>query len=87
MSKVKPERKILDDFASDFIKGKDEEPFWEFPADHGLSVDESKKIKLLKDRMDKLEEESTEKNRLINNQRKQLDDTLPRFGREGKENA
>lgn len=73
MSKVKPERKIMDDFASDFIKGKEqEEPFWELPDDR----DESGKIKMLKDRLKKLDDETTEKNRLINNQRKQLDDTL-----------
>ncbi len=76
MSKVKPERKVLDDFAANFIQGKEDESFWEIPDDHDLGVDESKKIKLLKDRINQLENESTEKNRLINNQRKQLEDTL-----------
>lgn len=76
MSKVKP-GKIVDDFASDFIKGKEEEePFWELPDDHDVGGDESRKIKMLKDRLKKFEDENTEKNRLINNQRKQLDDTL-----------
>ncbi len=77
MSKVKPDRKVVDDLDSTFvIKGGDEEPFWEFPDESGLGPEESKKVRQLKDRLNKLDDEGAEKNRLINNQRKQLDDTL-----------
>ncbi len=76
MSKVKPERKAVDDFDSNFIKSVDGEPFLEFPDEHDLGLEESKRNRQLKDRLSKLDDESGEKNRLINNQRKQLDDTL-----------
>lgn len=76
MSKAKPERKVLDDFAVNFIQGKEADPFWDLPEEQDLGVEESKKINLLKERNSQLENENTEKNRLINNQRKQLDDTL-----------
>ena len=48
----------------------------EFPDEHDLGLEESKRNRQLKDRLSKLDDESGEKNRLINNQRKQLDDTL-----------
>jgi chromosome segregation ATPase len=76
VNKVKTDRKVLNDFGPDFIKSKEEEPLWDFPDDRGLGPDESKNAKQLRDRLSKLEDENVEKNRLINNQRKQLDDTL-----------
>jgi chromosome segregation ATPase len=76
VSKVKPERKTLDDFTVDFIPDKEDGSLWELPEDPGLNTDEAKKVRLLKERLHKLEGESTEKNRLINNQRKQIDDML-----------
>jgi chromosome segregation ATPase len=77
VSKVKPDRKVVDDFDSTFvIKGGDDGSFWELPDESGLGPEESKKVRQLKDRLSRLDDESAEKNRLINNQRKQLDDTL-----------
>ncbi len=77
MSKAKPERKILDDFNAELLQGREDGAFWESSEDPGLSgADDAKKERLLKERLHKLEDESTEKNRLINSQRKQLDDTL-----------
>ena len=77
MSKVKPDRKVVDDFDSTFvIKGGDEGPSWEFPDESGLGPEESKNVKQLKDRLSRLDDEGAEKNRLLNNQRKQLDDPL-----------
>jgi chromosome segregation ATPase len=76
VSKIKPDRKAADDFGSDFIKGGDEDPIWAFPDEHDLGPEESRRVKQLKDRLCKMEDETAEKNRLINNQRKQLDDTL-----------
>jgi len=77
VSKIKPDRKVVDDIDSNFIiKGGNEGPYWDIPDESGPGPEESKKIKLLKDRLLQLDDESAEKNRLINNQRKQLDDTL-----------
>jgi chromosome segregation ATPase len=77
VSKVKPDRKVVDDFDSNFvIKGGDGGPYWDLPEESGLEPEESRNVKQLKDRLNRLDDEGAEKNRLINTQRKQLDDTL-----------
>jgi len=74
VGKAKQERKLS--FDDDFTQGKEDDLLWEFGDEHFLGEDESKKIKELKERLHRIEEENLEKNRLINNQRKQLDEAL-----------
>lgn len=74
MGKAKQERKLS--FEDDFTRGKEDDLLWEFGDEHFFQGDESKKINELKERLRRIEEENLEKNRLINNQRKQLDEAL-----------
>ncbi len=73
MAKVKNDKKTLDAFDEyEYGRRREEDLFWEFEKEEN----ELQKVKILKERLRKLEDELTEKNRLINNQRKQLEESL-----------
>lgn len=74
MGKARQERRFS--FNEELNRGKEDELLWEFGDESFFREDELKKINELKERLQKIEEDNLEKNKLINNQRKQLDDAL-----------
>lgn len=74
MAKVKTDRKLA---LEDKLTDKKKEDLWEFDdVEQLLAENESNNVKLLKEKLRKAESESVEKDRLLNKQRKQLDDSL-----------
>jgi len=76
MAKVKTDKKNSDVFDEhEYGRGKEEDLLWEFEKDF-FDESEPQKTKSLKEKLRKAENELTEKNSLINHQRKQLEDAL-----------
>ncbi|MDH7576364.1 MAG: hypothetical protein QHH75_00810 [Bacillota bacterium] len=79
MAKAKNNKKILDAFNEyeyEHEQEKEEDLFWELEKERLSDENELQKVKLLKEKLRKVEEELAEKSRLINNQRKQLEESL-----------
>lgn len=73
MSKAKTDRKT---FGEDITPVKSDDSFWDPTNEPFLGDDEPQKFKLLKEKMVVLEEENNEKNKLVDKQHKQLDESL-----------